>query len=156
MKTEDLQQEAIERAYVDIDLSTIDHQFEANKILAPYTEGWCTVTDMLAKIRHLQKVLELAEISIKDEAVDYLAKNSKTIEKNGIRMSFKNGSARADFSNVPFVEDLEKKLKLAKEISKSLAKAGQKEMADTETGEIINACTFKHDKDTVVCEFIKK
>lgn len=51
------QQEAIERINIDLDVTRIDHQAEANKLLLPYTEGWCTVTDMLAKIKHLQKVL---------------------------------------------------------------------------------------------------
>lgn len=146
-------QEAVERAYLDISITDVDHQKEANKLLAPYNEGWCEVTDMLSKIKHLQKILELAEISIKDKTVDYLATNGKIIEKNGLKMSFKGGSARADFSNVAYVTDLEKKLKLAKEISKSLAKQGKKELADTETGEVINACTFKHDKDTLTIEF---
>lgn len=149
-----LQQESIERINVDLDITRIDHQKEANQLIAPYTEGWCTVTDMLIKIKHLQKVLELAELSIKDAAVDYLATNGKIIEKNGLKMSFRGGSAKADFSNVSYVNDLQNKLKSAKEVSKSLAKSGQKEVADTATGEIIEACTFVHDKDTLTIQFI--
>lgn len=148
------QQEAIERINIDLDVTRIDHHAEANKLLLPYTEGWCTVTDMLAKIKHLQKVLELAEISIKDAAVDYLATNGKIIEKNGLKMSFRGGSAKADFTNVSYVNDLQNKLKAAKEISKQLAKSGQKEVADTATGEIIEACTFVHEKDTLTIQYL--
>jgi hypothetical protein len=48
-------------------------------------------------------------------------------------MSYRVGSAKADFSNVSYVNDLQNKLKAAKEISKQLAKSKQSEMADTVT-----------------------
>jgi hypothetical protein len=49
------QQEAVERINLDLDVTRIDHMVEANNLLLPYTEGWCTVTDMLIKIKHLQR-----------------------------------------------------------------------------------------------------
>jgi hypothetical protein len=149
-----LRQEATERIQMDLDVTKIDHMEEANKLLAPYTEGWCDVVDMLIKIKHLQKILEFAEISIKDAAVDHLAVNGKIIEKNGIKMSYRVGSAKADFSDVDYVNDLQNKLKAAKEISKQLAKSKQSEMADTETGELITACKFVTEKDTLTINYL--
>ena len=111
---------------------------------------------MVAKIAHLKKVLELAEISIKDTAVDYLAVNGKIVEKNGLKISLRGGANKADFSDVAYVSDLEVKLKSAKEISKQLAKSGLKEVADAETGEIITACKFAPQKDTYMVEFKNK
>ncbi len=147
-------QEARERIYIDADVTIIDHQVEANRILAPYKEGYCDAIDILAKIRHLKEVLELAETQIKDDVTDYVARNGKTIQRHGLEVSYRNGSNKADFSEVSYVTDLQNKLKAVKEISKQLSKSGQSEMADTATGEIITACKFVPEKDTVTVKFI--
>ena len=58
-------QEAEQRLIIDCNIDGIDHQHEANRLLLPYTEGWVSPPEMYAKIRHLMKVLEIAESSIR-------------------------------------------------------------------------------------------
>lgn len=142
----------LKKVNIQLDVAKINHQEMADQLLSSYTDGWCTIEDIYAKITHLQKVLEIAESTIKDKMIESVQSN-KSIDSLGINFTFKNGSKIAKFDNVPYIQDLERKLKNAKEISKSLANTGQKEMADTDTGEIINACYFEYQKDSITKKF---
>lgn len=133
----------------------VNHQEEANKLLQQYNDGYIEDYKLFAQIKHMQKILEIAEQTLRDKVVDTLAKNGKELSNNGVCLKYKQGSARAKFDNVVYISDLEAKLKKAKELSKSVAKSGVKEVVDTDTGEVIQACYFEYDKDSLSVSFDK-
>lgn len=151
----DLRQEALERIHIDLDVMVVDHQHEANKLLAPYADGWMNAAEAFAKIQHLKKVIEIAEYMIKDDAVNYIAERygKKECLVSGVKMSYKSGAAIAKYDNNPLIQQAAQRLKFLQDVAKSLAKSQQREVADTETGEIIYPATFEYNKDTLVIKF---
>lgn len=155
-KATDYQQEAEQRFLIDVDTSNINHEEESNKLLMAYNDGWVSIDIMFAKLQHMAKILDITIDKIKPKMEDYvysIGKNGLIV--NGIEIKPRNGSNKAIFDNNPLILDLENKLKSIKEISKTLAKNGQKEIADTETGELIYPCKFEAQKDTITITFKK-
>lgn len=149
-------QEAEQRIIIDCDIDGIDHQHEANRLLLPYTEGWVSPPEMYAKIRHLIKILEIAEASIKDTVADHMATNygKQSLTIHGLVIKAKTGANRATYPNNPLIEDAEKRLKALQEIAKTLQKSGIKEVADTDTGDLIYPAVSIPSKDTIEVKFI--
>lgn len=149
-------QEAEQRIIIDCDIDGIDHQHEANRLLLPYTEGWVSTPEMYAKIRHLIKILEIAEASIKDTVADHMATNygKQSLTIHGLVIKAKTGANRATYPNNPLIEDAEKRLKALQEIAKTLQKSGIKEVADTDTGDLIYPAVSIPSKDTIEVKFI--
>jgi len=149
-------QEAEQRIIIDCNIDGIDHQHEANRLLLPYTEGWVSPPEMYAKIRHLMKVLEIAEASIKDTVTDHMATNysKQSLTIHGLVIKNKTGASRATYPNNPLIEDAEKRLNSLKDIAKTLQKSGIKDVADTETGELIYPAVSMPAKDTIEVKFI--
>lgn len=152
-----LRMEASLRTHVDFSTIEVDHDQEANKLLAPYTQGWCDALDMYAKIAHLKKIVEIAENSIKDAAVDYVANNyGKGVAKcGGLEIKYRGGVAKYNYDNTPLINELENRLKFLKDTAKALQKSGVKSVADVETGELIFAAAVSHSKDTIETKYKK-
>jgi len=149
-------QEAEQRIIIDCNIDGIDHQHEANRLLLPYTEGWVSPPEMYAKIRHLMKVLEIAEATMKDAVTDHMASNygKESLTIHGLTIKTKAGSSRATYPNNPLIEQASAKLKSLQDIAKTLQKSGIKEVADTETGELIYPAVSMPSKDTIEVKFI--
>lgn len=149
-------QEAEQRLIIDCNIDGIDHQHEANRLLLPYTEGWVSPPEMYAKIRHLMKVLEIAEASVKDTVADHMAANygKQSLTIHGLVIKAKTGANRATYPNNPLIEEAAKRLSALQDIAKTLQKSGIKEVADTETGELIYPAVSMPSKDTIEVKFI--
>ncbi|MCA9381561.1 hypothetical protein KC678_04815 [Candidatus Dojkabacteria bacterium] len=141
---------------LDTDI-VINHTEVANSIIEPLINGSVTPIEMYALIRHIKAIVEIAENSIKDEVVDYMEKNysKEVVTKGGIEIKTKKGASKATFPNNPLIEETANRLKALQEIAKTLAKTRQKEVADTETGELIYPAQISYNKDTVEIKFIK-
>ena len=89
-------------------------------------EGWVSPPEMYAKIRHLMKVLEIAESSIKDTVADHTATNysKQSLTIHGLVIKNKTGASRATYPNNPLIEDAAKRLSALQDIAKTLQKSG--------------------------------
>ena len=80
------------------------------------------------------------------------SKQSLTI--HGLVIKNKTGASRATYPNNPLIEDAAKRLSALQDIAKTLQKSGIKEVADTETGELIYPAVSMPAKDTIEVKFI--
>lgn len=148
----ELRQEAEQRISIDIDISSINHINEADKLLAAYTNGWISPLDAIVKLEHIKKIVDIAVEKVKDDSVDYISRTygKKTVNISGLEITYKSGRILHSYENNPIILDLENKIKEKKDIAKKLNKIP---VADTETGELIYPSIKNYTKDTLQIKF---
>lgn len=148
-------QEAGTRILIDVCIDKINHENIALSLLNPMYDGWCSGLDMLAKIAHLKKIIEIAETKAKDIAITEISKYGRDGYINsGISITKKNGR-RSYVYDSQIILDAEERVQTLKNIAKSISKSNIP-VADTDTGELIFPAKIEYTKDSLIIKYENK
>lgn len=121
-----------------------------NNLIEKVREGEENPLHVLVKLRFMSKVIEGAEAEIKKIATEEASKLNKGGDTvSGAEVTFSEGRRTFDYSNDSVWCELKEKIKEREEMLKGL----KKEVADTDTGEIMAPPITKYSAEIITVKF---